>query len=1189
MSSKKKNLSNPFSTGSGGARFESQVQASFVVLMLADAFCPCMPQTWPIQKIKLQGKYDGYNTDDLIVFTKSPTLNKEAKFLGQIKRHISITCKNKIFSEAIQAAWNDFNNPEVFKEGVDQIALITGPLNDVIIRDVREILEWARDSEDATDFFKKVNTVKFSSNSKKEKLNIIRTHLKEANEGSDLPDDLFWRFLKSFHLLGYDLVIRSGVMLSLLHSMIKQFNTDQVNAIWSQIVSEVQSKNQNAGIITKESLPDEIISVFQRKQSRKIPDDLVISDTKSELDSIELSISQSKYKRELVFSCFIGSWSEENREDLSIISNIVDEDYKDWILKFRELLYVSKPLVTIKNGIWKINNRIEILRVLGNQIFDDDLIRFKNCVEKVLVERHPKFDLPPENRFASNIYGKRLSYSFNLRIGLAESLDIIGTNSEMLKYCKRGHAQSIVHLVVMDILKDADWILWASLNDLLPILAEAAPKELIDSVKIAIKNPSKPFLNLFPKEGDSVLTSSNYLTGLLWALETLAWDDQYLSNITVILGELASIDPGGGNWANRPINSLITIFLPWLPQTTSSVKKRKAAIKALSLEEPQICWNLILGLLPNQHQISFGSRKPVWRNPIPKDWKKEVTNKEYWEQVIFYAELAVELSKKGYKKLEELIEHLNNIPQNQFNDIISYLATDEIVNLDERKRTPIWSKLTEFILKHRKFPNAKWTLPSEIIDKLEIIANKLAPKDPLNKYKRLFYTRGGYDLLEEKGNWEERRKKVLEKRICAVKEIVSVHNISALVGFSKTVGSPWDLGFSLGHCIDDSIDHYLLPKELNNKKSTIQQFLDGFVQGRFNSRGWAWFDGINLEKWKMEEIALILEYHPFVYETWERVERLIKKDENLYWRNVQANPYHSDDKLNHAIDKLLAYNRPIVALSCLHYQLDNNQEELDWKQVVQALENALGSNELFNQMDSYQVTELIKAMQISREINSEDLFRIEWKYLPLLDRDHNAEPKLLENKLASDPSFFCEIIRLVFRSNKDRKKKTEISKDKKALAENAYRLLNKWYTPPGTDTKKIFSEKLFTQWIEQVVKSCKESGHLDVALRQIGKVLIYSPSDPDGLWINKIVAEFLNKKEYEHMRIGYSRGLFNSRGVYQVDPAGNAEKELAKKYRQQAEDIELIGYHRFASTLRELADSYDKEAREIIEEHQTEE
>ena len=64
-----KKISNPFSTGGGGFQFESQVQASFVVLMLADGYAPCMP-CWPISKIKLQGKFAGYSTDDLIVFVK---------------------------------------------------------------------------------------------------------------------------------------------------------------------------------------------------------------------------------------------------------------------------------------------------------------------------------------------------------------------------------------------------------------------------------------------------------------------------------------------------------------------------------------------------------------------------------------------------------------------------------------------------------------------------------------------------------------------------------------------------------------------------------------------------------------------------------------------------------------------------------------------------------------------------------------------------------------------------------------------------------------------------------------------------------------------------------------------------------------------------------------------------------------
>src|SRR3972149_5244280 len=66
-----KQLSNPFSTGGGGGLFEAHVQASFVALMLTGGFAQCLP-CWPIKKIKLQGKYAGYDTDDLIVFVEKP-------------------------------------------------------------------------------------------------------------------------------------------------------------------------------------------------------------------------------------------------------------------------------------------------------------------------------------------------------------------------------------------------------------------------------------------------------------------------------------------------------------------------------------------------------------------------------------------------------------------------------------------------------------------------------------------------------------------------------------------------------------------------------------------------------------------------------------------------------------------------------------------------------------------------------------------------------------------------------------------------------------------------------------------------------------------------------------------------------------------------------------------------------------
>ena len=120
MSNNVKKISNPFSTGGGGEHFEAHVQASFVLLMLTGGYAPCLPN-WPIKKIKLQGKFAGYNTDDLIVYTENPDGRRKRKILAQIKHTINITENDKVFREVIQAAWNDFNNDELFSRNKDVI------------------------------------------------------------------------------------------------------------------------------------------------------------------------------------------------------------------------------------------------------------------------------------------------------------------------------------------------------------------------------------------------------------------------------------------------------------------------------------------------------------------------------------------------------------------------------------------------------------------------------------------------------------------------------------------------------------------------------------------------------------------------------------------------------------------------------------------------------------------------------------------------------------------------------------------------------------------------------------------------------------------------------------------------------------------------------------------------------------
>ena len=320
---------------------------------------------------------------------------------------------------------------------------------------------------------------------------------------------------------------------------------------------------------------------------------------------------------------------------------------------------------------------------------------------------------------------------------------------------------------------------------------------------------------------------------------------------------------------------------------------------------------------------------------------------------------------------------------------------------------------------------------------------------------------------------------------------------------------------------------------------------------------------------------------PLEKETWNRAKNWLDSNEKEYWSKISANQYPNDDDLGFAIDKLIAYDRPHTAIEWLY-----SKKPLDQARSVKALMAVISSQEPPQEMGTHTIIEIIKVLQDAPETDPEDLFQIEWAYLRLLDQ--YASPKSLENRLASDPDFFCEVIRLIYRSKKKPEHPREFSEQDENIAENAYNLLDNWMTLPGTQSNGQFLPEQFTEWLNRTKKACDESGHLEVALLHIGQVLIHAPPDPEGLWIHRTVASALNARDAEEMRNGFWTGMFNSRGVYEIDPMGKPERELAQKYKQKAKEVENAGYHRFAVTLRKLAEGYEREAETYIAEHDAE-
>jgi len=1179
MSAKTSQLSNPFSTGGGGSNFETHVQAAFAVLLLTNGFAPC-PPPWPIKKIKLQGKYQGFDTDDLIVFSEEANGTGKAKLLVQVRHKIAITKGNREFSEVVQSAWNDFTNQKVFKTSCDSIALVTGPLSSTDM-EVRTLLELARHADDAEDFILKVSKAHFSSENRRRKLDVIRHHLKKANKGTELTDEQLWSFLKSYHLLGYDLDIKAGVTLSLLQSLIGQYSACSVAEIWSMVCDEVRWANQNAGVITPVRVSPELRKYFQKRAIETIPESL----TEQIPPPITIPWRQGPLANALAIAFLLGGWDEGTVADRNVAEQLANEEFVKWIAKLREIIQDPASPVTLRNRKWAVTRNLETWNMFALRLFDAHLDRLHEVATAVLSEPDPAFDLPANERYAARIHGKVLQHSRSLRKGLADALALLGSRPSALRNCSAHKPETVALSVVREILGQADWILWGSLDDLLPLLAEAAPEEFLNAVEQALQNKPCPFEELFGQESSGIM-GRNYMVGLLWALETLAWDETYLSRVTLILGELSIIDPGG-NWGNRPANSLRTIFLPWLPQTIATAEKRYAAIRALKKEVPTSAWNLLIGLLPKLHQSSSDSHKPVWRETIPADWKKGVTEKEYWDQVSHYADTAVEMASENLARLAELVATLDSLPKAAFEKLLDHISSSTVTGLPEEKRTPIWSALTEFAAKHRRYSDAPWALSADLVTKVERVAESLGPKSLISLYGRLFTMRD-LDLYEtDTEDWQKAEQHLEERRQDAVRKIYASGGIAEVLRLARSADSPIRVGASLGVIAQEVTDSEILPQLLKDDDRAVSEFVSGFVRARYQTMGREWADQICTSKWSASQIGRFLTYLPFTIETWKRAEELLGANETLYWSEVSFNPFQAAGKLDVAIDKLLKHNRPNAALDCLRCGL-HRSHRLDRLRTVKALLAAVRTQEDPSVMDPHNVIELIKTLQDDPKTDRNDFCSIEWSYLPILDGRRGVFPKLLQRRLATEPHFFCEVIRSVFRSGNERSTETEPSEQEKNLALRAYQLLHGWKVPPGTLPSGGFAGENLTAWLEVVKSECEASGHLEVALNRVGNVLVFAPPDAAGLWIDRSVAEVLNTRDADAMRRGFRVGLMNLRGAHFVDPTGKPEKELARKYNQQADAVESAGYPRLASTLRGVADFYCQEAERIIAEHKEE-
>lgn len=902
--------------------------------------------------------------------------------------------------------------------------------------------------------------------------------------------------------------------------------------------------------------------------------------------TVEVDWNASEFAEALAVANLVGGWNELSPGDMAIVGALTPDQPSEWLRKMREVLQRPRsPLVHV-NGVWTLKNRIATWANLAPWLFNKTIATFKASALTVLRERNPSFDLNSDQRFTAQIYGKVLSHSAALRSGMADTLALLGTSTVRLPNCVTSAGEDAATIVIRDLFESADWQLWGSLDRLLRTLGEASPGAFLGAVEQALQQQPCPFDALFAQEGDGI-SGGNYLSGLLWALETLAWDETHLVRVSVILAMLAGRDPGG-NWANRPKNSLATIFLPWFPQTRASIEKRGVAVKAVVRERREVGWRLLLSLLPSHHSMSMGSHKPKWRNKLEAEEVPRPTVQDYWAQVEAYAQMAIDVVRSDSDKLEELIDSLDKLPAPALNQVLEFAKTDAVTGLPDERRLPIWTKLSSFVRRHRQYAEAKWALPAKSVDKIDQVAASLAPQDPSVAH-RILFSNNTWDLHDDREDWRKNEERLAQRQHDAVQEIYNRGGIAAVISFAEKVENPSQAGSALGKLESIHVDADLLPSVILSPEPKRRELVRGYVWAMFQWSQWSWFDALDTAGWSNDEIAQVLTYLPFDVETRKRAAERLPDDGKEYWTRMPVGRLMRADADYVAVDALMRHGRPRAAVACLAARVHQKQA-IDPERAIEALLGAIQSSEPLASVDQQGTASVIKALQDEGHADTQRLIAVEWAYLQLLEHSHVTGASTLGASLASEPDVFCEFIRMIFRSKKEdeNQQRPEPTEGQRAIAQNAYRLLETWATVPGTDASGTVAGEQLVSWIEGVKASLEQSGHLAVGLQKAGEVFIHAPADPSGLFMHQAVADVLNREEMDELRRGYEVAVLNARGVHLVDPTGAPEKELARVYIEKAEALENAGFHRLATTLRSISESYKREAERNIATHEAE-
>lgn len=877
----------------------------------------------------------------------------------------------------------------------------------------------------------------------------------------------------------------------------------------------------------------------------------------------------------------VGAWTT-SEDDLAIVQRIAEAE---WPTVERSLnrwrAGGDRPFVR-SGGQWHIASREEAHLLLRDSLTTDDLERWMAATQDVLLENDPTLTLEPDERPMAGIKGIVRRYSSTVRRGLADGIALLGSSDDA-SLADGMTGPEHARLVVRDLLRQANAEssarTWQSLADVLPLLAEGAPDAFVDAVNEDLDRDSPKLAEMFQdRDQSSAMFSSSPHTGLLWALETLCWSQDHLFEASYALARLQAVDPGG-RLANRPLESLRNVFVGWIRHTVAPLDIKMSAVEQICRRVPETGWQLLIATWPSSHGTSSPPNSPRYR-----DWKPEtrgIALGDWVEYIEHLVTLAIDLAADDVKRWAQLVVHLGPLPPHSRNQVLGAVERYATPGrLNAKQRLLLWDAIHQEIARHRRFPDAEWSMNEEPLARMQAIADSIRPKES-SRFAYLFDWRPDLPEVGE-GDYHAYEEKLLERRTRAVRETLNEDSIDGLRDLAGRSKAPSQLGWAVGVVSPNELTPQLL-EWLDEEDSKLREVATSWARRKLGTSGVTWLrEALASPAMHSQERRTTLALQaPATSEVWEALAEIDPDLHDAYWRAAQPLITEPQD-LEHAVRELVGRDRAWVAVDVLALDAHRNKTEEEGSTsakpalVMEVLNAAKKADPSAgpSQSPGYEVGLLLDYLE-AKGCDEETLAAYEFAFFLLLE--HHRQPRALFSALGEDPKLFVSLVERVYRGKNQTKR--QLTENEQALAHHAWWVLAHWREVPGLRDDGSIDGDHLTKWVQEVRLALAEIDRADIGDEQIGQVLASSPPGTDGIWPAEPVREIVETIGSTSIESGIHVGVINSRGVTSrgVFDGGEQERELAIRYREWT-TATAGTWPRTSRVLRQLAESYERDA-----------